>query len=187
MRTSQIECSFSRLRCIVHRIAALMAIVILLFHTGGHFWYFQWATTMNRHEMKKMIRQNLDSTQITLITLTPANSHEFKWRDKGKEFCYRGEMYDVIKKEAGPSGTRIFCVNDKIEKQLIKFLRQSTRNRRDNDRRLRQMTGNNLFFEFPGKTIQPLASGFRFGQKAEQFVSSRPEVKPPPPRLINAC
>lgn len=181
------RCSFRRLRCTAHRVTALLAVAILLFHTSGHFWYFHWATTINRHEMKKMIRQNLDSTQITLITLTHANSHEFKWRDKGKEFCYRGEMYDVVKKEAGPSGTRIFCINDKVEKQLIRFLKRSTKNRRDSDKRLRQITGNNLFIEFPDENLQPVASGVIFGQKTRQLVSSFPEVKPPPPRLINAC
>ena len=55
---------------------------------------------------------------LIIISLTD-NAHQIFWEEEGREFHYKGEMYDVIKSKTVGGKVLLYCINDKIEKILI--------------------------------------------------------------------
>jgi hypothetical protein len=55
------------------------------------------------------------------------NEKNISWEEKGKEFSYKGLMYDVAKTKTINGKTILFCVNDKMEDQLLQQINDITR------------------------------------------------------------
>lgn len=75
--------------------------------------------------MKKMIR---DEKYIETVRIHRSELKDIVFKDHGKEFLYKGEMYDI--KDSTTEGDHILfrCVNDKTEKKLLAGLKEQIRN-----------------------------------------------------------
>lgn len=75
-----------------------------------------------RKEIKKQIKENLDSQELSMIRVTSENQNQLHW-EHNKEFRYRGIMYDVVKKEVIDNVTTIYyCITDTQETTLFACL-----------------------------------------------------------------
>ena len=48
-----------------------------------------------------------------------SGNKEIYWEEKGKEFMFKGEMYDVVKTKTVNGKVMLYCINDKKEKALV--------------------------------------------------------------------
>jgi hypothetical protein len=65
--------------------------------------------------IRSQIRRGLSRNQLHTFAKTEAL---IEWKEKGKEFSYEGEMYDVVFTEDEDGVQVYYCLNDKEEKAL---------------------------------------------------------------------
>lgn len=94
------------------------------------------------------MKRTIPDDQLTLIIQTPENSKDFEWKHS-KEFCYHGEMYDIIRKETAPDETiKYYCFADKKETSLLFS-----------------------FYKTVENTMDPCGKATDFSKKASHFFS----------------
>ena len=67
--------------------------------------------------IKGKILNQLKEEELQVISLT--DNKEIYWEEKGEEFLFRGEMYDVVKTKTVNGKVMLYCINDKKEKELV--------------------------------------------------------------------
>ena len=74
--------------------------------------------------IRNQIRRGLSRDQLHTFTSTDAG---IEWKEKDKEFSYRGEMYDVVSVEEKDGVKTYYCLIDKEEKALNSTIGKLTR------------------------------------------------------------
>lgn len=73
--------------------------------------------------MKTWLRTHRESSYHTVFSFTASYGQiadpELHWEEAGKEFIYKGNLYDIISVELHGSRATVYCVNDHAEKQLL--------------------------------------------------------------------
>ncbi len=78
-----------------------------------------------KNEVKHKITSALPDEAFDVF-IDPNNNSDIVWEEAGKEFFYKGEMYDVAKIK---NGNRYYCLNDKQEKKLMSDYKKAHSNR----------------------------------------------------------
>ena len=74
---------------------------------------------LHHFRMESIIHTNHDSGIDIQLKLTDDELSDLIWFKKGREFSYRGHMYDVIRSERNNDGTTIYhCISDEKESEL---------------------------------------------------------------------
>ena len=63
------------------------------------------------------IKGKQDLVQLTFSL--KGKNEKVNWKEKGKEFGYNGEMYDVVKISSHKGSVTYFCLQDEEEKTLM--------------------------------------------------------------------
>jgi hypothetical protein len=69
------------------------------------------------------------------------NESNIRWEEQGKEFSYKGFMYDVVKTRTVNGKTILLCVNDKMEDQLLQQINVITKTNQQRDSRQHALPG----------------------------------------------
>lgn len=73
--------------------------------------------------MKTWLRTYRESTYHTVFSFAASDGEisdpDLHWEEAGKEFSYKGNLYDVISVEIRGSRATVYCVNDHAEKKLL--------------------------------------------------------------------
>lgn len=73
--------------------------------------------------MKTWLRTHRESSYHTVFSFAASNGQiadpELHWEESGKEFSYKGNLYDIISVELHGSRATVYCVNDHAEKELL--------------------------------------------------------------------
>ena len=95
--------------------------------------------------IKEKILSQLKEEELQVISLT--DNKEIFWEEKGEEFLYNGEMYDVVKTKTVNGKVMLYCINDKKEKALIDKYNLVTKNNSSTDKKGKNTLDNsfNLF------------------------------------------
>ncbi len=119
-------------------VFATLLLVVFLNHAG--YYLFSLIQQMElKREAREEIIHSLPLSELDCIVSNP----DIRWEEKGKEFYYKGHMYDVaaIREEAGR--TVIYCLKDSKETDWLKRMAQIHTESRHKDKK------NNLhFFSF---------------------------------------
>jgi hypothetical protein len=77
-----------------------------------------------RHEyVETMIRSETYRQHLTQIHIPKNEFGKIHWVEKGREFRYHGELYDIVRTEQSPDGSQLFhCILDHVESQLYSQL-----------------------------------------------------------------
>jgi hypothetical protein len=112
---------------------------------------------------------------------------DFKWIHS-REFRYKGEMYDVVKKEENNNKLFLYCINDKKEKRLEKEFEKRVNNNSTNSKRRHVSTHFNILLSEP---VQSEQLNFRLCSECifnyyltDSYNSIHSEIQSPPPRLV---
>jgi hypothetical protein len=94
-------------------------LMFFLFNVMGYYLCFSYVKNNIQKEVSREIEQGLPDKDLTLITIPVDDESGIRWIKPGKEFTFRGEMYDVVKIKISNNKKYLYCVNDIKEKKLI--------------------------------------------------------------------
>ncbi len=84
-----------------------------------------------KDEMKARILVNTPDSLLTAIVLT-GNEDIIDWEEEGKEFSFKGAMYDVVRTGVVDGRTVLYCSNDEKEDQLLEQQNDITKSNTQN-------------------------------------------------------
>ncbi len=104
------------------KILSLVFVFVLLFNVAGYFVWFVVQKQKNYKDINKEVRNrvrfNLNKEELSLIIVSENNKDDILWTESGKEFEYKGAMYDVVKSEVKNGEIYFYCINDVKEMQI---------------------------------------------------------------------
>ncbi len=101
------------------RTFSIVLLLVFVFNTGGFILLFRIQQVQIRKEIKRQIKDNLDSQELAIIRVTAENQNQLHW-EHAKEFRYGGMMYDVVKKVVIDNLTTVYyCITDTQETTLF--------------------------------------------------------------------
>lgn len=96
-----------------------MLLFVLFFNISGQFLTFKASQYSIRREIKKEIKNQVPENELVKISFTLSELCTIKWEETGKEFWYKGNIYDVVKKITCGDIINFYCINDRQEKMLF--------------------------------------------------------------------
>ncbi|PLW94486.1 MAG: hypothetical protein C0592_02625 [Marinilabiliales bacterium] len=176
-----------------NRILGILLIGLLVLPLVGTWMYLSHQKALLKKDVKKMIISGMDDDELELLVFTPAQAEKLKWKHS-KEFEYKGQMYDVVRKENRNGCIYYWCwpdheetaLNNKIERVLAKLFGNDTseKEKSQNIHRFYQ----SLYFSIIAIVD---FSGYNMWQSliykdAENIgLGLCPEPPSPPPRMYN--
>jgi len=106
------------LHIFVAGVKTLVAILLLFLTSAGIFLVpviFKIKQARIHRAVRNQVRRGISREH--LHTFKSFDS-EIQWKERDKEFSYRGEMYDVVAAEEKDGVTTYYCLNDKEEQEL---------------------------------------------------------------------
>lgn len=99
-----------------------MLVVVFCYHWIGFWLTFRY----RQYQIKINMRENIASnsqfcTQFTLIKLSlheQQHNPHFRWEEKGKEFVYHNQWYDIVKTVVKHDTTYFYCEHD-IDEEIF--------------------------------------------------------------------
>ncbi|MHC1774831.1 MAG: hypothetical protein AB9834_05385 [Lentimicrobium sp.] len=117
------------------KLIAILLSLIVCYNTVGYFIVFKLRQIQIKSEVKRLIKNSVPEEQLVVFSLTPETMHEFSWIHS-KEFRYRGEMYDVVRKVAvSADKTELYCIHDVKESGLFSHLDRLVKDAMNHDRK----------------------------------------------------
>jgi hypothetical protein len=74
-----------------------------------------------KEHIEHMLLQQLPDNRLEVFE-NPESHTSFVWEEKGEEFHYKNEMYDVVREKQVNGKTLVYCVNDRKESQIYNCL-----------------------------------------------------------------
>lgn len=103
------------------RLVILLILGMIIYPSVIHVFILKVAQYKVKVENQSNLSEN--NSKAVLIQIDLENdSHQFEWIDN-KEFLYRSEMYDLIKKEKKGNTLYLYAIKDTKELKLIKQLK----------------------------------------------------------------
>ncbi len=107
---------------LLKKVTIFILLGIFLFNTAGYFIAFKILQYQIRKEIKAEIKQQLDPSECTIITIAKREITSIAWEDDGEEFYYKGELYDIIRSTETKDSITFCCINDEKEEELLEKL-----------------------------------------------------------------
>lgn len=140
----------------LNRVAAFTLLALLFFSVAGNYLLFKTEQYGVRAAVNVKLEGKSGSENIQSVLITPGEEEHFTWMRTGKEFRYKGCLYDVVKVEKRSNGVVYYCLCDNDENALIeKLVHELQRNASENKEPLGKIALNllalfgNTFCETP--------------------------------------
>lgn len=91
------------------------------------------------------IRQRIKDEELSLIMVPAGKNGGISWITEGKEFRYKGEMFDVIRIENKLNKRYLYCIKDKKEKELLANYLKTTKSKKDSDKKQKRVLTERYF------------------------------------------
>ena len=163
-------------------ISFILSVAFLL-NTGG---IYLWLKVLQYHyqcEIRQEISMGIQNKDLCLITITNSNLHALQWIKPGKEFRYKGEMYDVVQAKSDKHEQQYYCIHDFKENKLLTQINKTRRNKRDSEKRLKRVFSPQFILQQAKGLNKPDDSGFSYPTLAILFRAAFTHTVSPPPRL----
>lgn len=143
------------------KVIVYIIVIIFTFNLAGYYIGFIFLKYSIHYEVKKMILNNIDEKQITLIKLhkDDRKGPDFKMYEEN-EFRYKGSFYDIVRSKTINDTIYYYCINDKKESALFAKYEKYVNNNKDLTSSMRKKTKNilkyiikDLFVKIPGKLV----------------------------------
>jgi len=115
------------------------------------------------------------------------NKIDFRWIHP-REFKYKGDMYDIVKKDENDKQLIVYCINDTKEKKLEEEFEKRVHKNSTEDKQ--RSTANNYNLVSLSEPVQSeqieieLAYNSVFSYwRTDSYKSLHPNIPSPPPRL----
>jgi hypothetical protein len=159
-----------------------LIITVFLFESGGY--YLRFSLTQVRHKMEILgeIRSGEAVGELTEIVVPADGETGIRWIERGREFRYHGEMYDVVRHVNRGDNIWYYCYRDSRERQRVAGFRKGSRSKSQADRKTIPV----FVYQFAGQSnmfvswITP--TDFLFPVPVNRYQSTTAETHSPPPR-----
>lgn len=136
-----------------------------------------------KENIKKNILTEINNKDLTTISLSD-NQDKIFWEEKGKEFSFNGEMYDVVKTVTLNGKKVLYCIKDNKEQQVVDNFNSVTKQNSSAGKKLLKVDNlptlfvydNDLHFNF--FNVQALNQYHNFSSNLPQSILQN--VSPPP-------
>lgn len=142
---------------------------------------------MIREDMEQKVKENLDESELTVLTLTEQEFKHLHWTRAQKELKYHGDMFDVVRIQSSNHKKLIYCLSDSREKHLLAQYKTHQKNRKKNQQRISKTEYNKYF---PTKQNYLLPSGateILYSDAQVRIELNRFSPPSPPPKPIISC
>jgi len=140
-----------------------------------------------QQEIQHEIKKGLKEKDLSLIVVPVNNEKDIFWVKPGKEFRYRGAMYDVVKTRIAGQKKYYYCINDVQEKQLIVRFNKNHKQKEQAARRLKRNQSNKYFPEKYSLCTNFTNFDFSFAEYSSHYKSIITVVSSPPPKPAFFC
>ncbi len=113
------------------RLSALLLLMVMLVNTAWYYPVTHYHRGQIRREMKRRIKSEIPENQLHIITVQNTDDPSITWMKDGKEFRYKGMMYDIVKSRKTDSTIEYYCINDIEETILFDQLDQKVQEQMD--------------------------------------------------------
>lgn len=192
-KTEFVSRSTNRYICLtsMKKIASIFLLGIFLFNTVGYYVFFKIAQRQIKSEIKKEIKLNLNPSELTTIKFSISEINNIHWLEKGKEFIYNNQMFDIVKRTSIGGTITLYCINDKqekklfknLEEQVLKQIEQNKNSKNNSSKKGGDQQLKTYFFETISFCITPNVSEIKFTPYNEQYTSVITSITTPPPQI----
>lgn len=126
------------------RILSIFLLTVFLFDLLGYIPMFKFAQYKIQKEIKTLLKKGVPEDKLHIISIPVKNVKDIDWKREGKEFRYKGSMYDVVRRETHKDTIHYHCVNDQQETQLFAHLEEMVDQQMNNDKSPAGRTAKNL-------------------------------------------
>jgi hypothetical protein len=164
-------------------LVSLLLLVTLLTTCFGPVCSFLISQARIRQKMESQIEEIMPDSALVIFYLPEISKGDFCWTRKGREFSYDGEMYDVVRTGYRNGRKVLICLNDRLEKKLMKDFTKRETGRRHPVRNFRSINFSWFDSTKPYICLTP-ATTFHFMTWSDNFKSEVTEILSPPPEEI---
>lgn len=100
------------------KILLIGIVAILAYSQIGYYFVIRNSQDQQKEHIKEQILNKLSDDELEVISFTD-NQQQILWEEDGKEFFFKGEMFDVVKSKTVNGKVLLYCINDKKEKSLV--------------------------------------------------------------------
>ncbi len=163
------------------KILSIILISVLLSNFLDYYVLFRIMQNNIQREIKYQIRTELKDNELTVI---PANDIEnIHWIKTGKEFKYKGEMFDIIRTKTKDKKKFYYCIWDKKEKKLIAAYNK-IRNHKNKNKRANKLLKIKLFFQNIGISTIQNESNIVYFKTIADLARGYLRITSPPPKMV---
>ncbi|MGB3947378.1 MAG: hypothetical protein WBM13_05320 [Bacteroidia bacterium] len=176
---------------ITKKAFSFVLLAIFLFNIVGYFIAFKIVQHKVRSEVKTAIKQTLTANQLTVIEIYKTGQNQLIWKEKNKEFYYKGELYDIVKTEEKTESIIYYCINDKQEEQLFEHLEEHVNNYMSENHFSKKSSSKKNHFDsiklylsnVVALTLATITDTTTFNTYSLLYTSSFIEISTPPPKI----
>jgi hypothetical protein len=132
--------------------------------------------------------ENYSKNNLTRLTFSTEDfSNQPVWTKDGKEFCYKNEMYDVVKVVSDKDSISYYCIKDKDEKNLLTAFVSLLLNSLGNDKKnqneySKELSKYNIAVKFDPDIVQFI--NVIYPPIISFYKSLSRQIDYPPPKLV---
>lgn len=160
-----------------------MLVISFLFLNGGYYLWFSILQFEIQSEVSAEIEKGVQDKDLTAIEVETAHPEGIQWIKPGKEFRYKGDMYDVVRSSVQGKKTVYHCIRDKKEKQLISHFYRHQKAKKDLEKKLKRIFQYKFVFAKNTPDQDMLTSEVVYSPYGNQYCSPSFDIHSPPPRI----
>ncbi len=180
------------IKSIFNSLFCSMLILLLVFHSAGHFIVFKVLEYKTKKEIKTRIKLGVSEDELVLLKIPKSmeeKPNKYFQRIHEKEFRYKGEMYDIVKKENKTDTTYYYCIHDVKESKLFANLDTLIKNELNSPEKKKELSGliqilNGNYFKTDIEiAIKPFISERIFENYSPALILIKNSPLTPPPKF----
>ncbi len=170
----------------VKKTFCVILLLIFLFNLVGYYVFFEVRRAQIKEEITTSIKKITPESKLHRITLSNTELSAINWKEKNKEFYFKGELYDIVKKEITGNNTVFYCINDKKEKTLYAQLEKIINETGNSENSKNSDSGLDLFFTDVSSLVNANLTSFLFyfGDLQQNLNRFHFPIQGPPPKLV---
>ena len=173
---------FKMQELIMRKPVSILLVFIFLFNIGGYYLWFAVLQKNIKESVEKLIIKGLKEEALSIVTVPAKGETGIIWIKPGKEFRYRGEMYDVVYSTIKGQDKLYFCINDNKEKQLISAYHKAHNSKKDADKRIKSNLTDRYFPQELLLSNTDYPTDMEYPVKNISFSSTILKIPSPPPK-----
>ncbi len=169
----------------LRKFISIILILLFLFYSAGICLVFHFIRYTVREEIEEEIKRGLEESDLSVITIYDTDREGIDWIRPGKEFRYKGEMYDVVKTRTTDHKKYLYCINDTREKQLVDDFKNHFKRRKKTEGKVKRLFTKIYFCQKTSFGCQIFSSDIFFNSMVDFYEPINIKVPLPPPKLIS--